>query len=455
MLNRTDLHEYQNKAVGFIEDKPFCALWVDMGLGKTVSTLTAIANLLDNFEVARVLVIAPLRVAKDTWPDEIQNWEHTRGLTYSILCGTAKQRIERKAKQTEIHIINRENVKWLVDLDKKNWPYDMVVIDESDSFKSSKSQRFKALKKVLPKIDRIVQLTGTPASKGLLDLWSQIFLLDKGERLGKTYSGFRDRYFMSDYMGYNFELREGSEEKIYEKLDDICLTLAAEDYLKMPERIDNLITVEMPSSCQRLYAELEKDFLLELEQDTVEALNAAALTNKLLQFCNGAIYTDAEGTYSTVHDAKLDALASIVAEAAGQPVLVAYNFKSDAKRIKERFKNAVILNEAGDDAVKRWNNGEIPILLAHPASAGHGLNLQKGGNIAVWFGLNWSLALYQQFNARLHRQGQTKPVFIHTIAVADSVDMTVLESLASKNTTQKALLNALKKDIQLKQEQAA
>lgn len=445
-MNREQLHDYQRKAVDFIKNTPSCGLWVDMGLGKTVTTLTAIADLSDSFEIGRVLVIAPLRVALHTWPNEVGNWQHTKHLTYDVIHGTPAQREQKLKRPKDIHIINRELVAWLVKTLGNSWPYDMVVIDEASSFKSAKSQRFKALKKVLPKIDRLVELTGTPASNGLLDVWPQIYLLDSGKRLGRTFSGFRDCYFMGDYMGYNFEPRPGTEEKIYAKLQDICLTLSAEDYLKLPQRVDNIIPLTIPPKAQRQYRELEKEFLLELEQDTVEAVNAAALTNKLLQFSNGAVYTDAEGNWEAVHEAKLDALEDIIQEAAGQSVLVAYNYKSDLARLRQRFPKAEHIGDA-PDTLYRWNAGKVPILLAHPASAGHGLNLQSGGSVIVWFGLNWSLELYQQFNARLHRQGQKKPVFIHHLVVTDSVDVTVMDALQGKHVTQKALLDALKKDI--------
>lgn len=445
-MNRDLLHDYQNKAIDFIKATPSCGLWVDMGLGKTVTTLTAIGDLLDSFEVGRVLIIAPLRVATHTWPSEITNWKHTRHLTFDVLTGSPDQRLRKLYGNAEIHIINRELVAWLVTTLGKKWPYDMVVIDESSSFKSSKAQRFKALKKVLPVIDRMVQLTGTPASNGLMDVWPQVYLLDKGERLGRTFSGFRNRYFMSDYMGYNWTPRQGTEEQIYDKLQDICMTLSAEDYLELPERMDNIIPLELSPKATKQYRELEKEFLLELEQDTVEALNAAALTMKLLQFCNGAVYTNEARDWEKVHDAKLEALDEIIQDSVGQPVLVAYNFKSDLARLKQKFPKAEVIGDKAD-TIDRWNAGEIPLLLAHPASAGHGLNLQKGGNIIVWFGLNWSLELYQQFNARLHRQGQDKPVIIHHLAVKDSIDISVLEALKGKYITQKALLDALKRDI--------
>lgn len=451
-LNEFDLHEYQKKAVQFVETNNSCALWVDLGLGKTAITITAMANLFQRFEVGKVLIIAPLRVATHTWPEEFKKWMQASNLSYSVVCGSWGQRAKAVASNTDIHIINRENVAWLVEHFSRGmhkpsyeWPYDLVVIDESSSFKSSNSKRFKALKKVLHKINRVIELTGTPASNGLMDVWSQIFLIDKGQRLGKTFSGFRDRYFTSDYMGYSWELRPGSEEEIYERLQDVCLTLSAKDYLELPQRIDNTIALDMDKKSLSQYKELERDFLLELESDTVSVLNAANLSNKLLQFCNGALYTS-DSKWEVLHNVKLDTLENLVEAAAGQPILVAYNFKSDRERIKRAFKQAVCIDEAG--AIERWNAGEVSLLLAHPASAGHGLNLQKGGNIIVWFGLSWSLELYQQFNARLHRQGQTKPVVVYHLAIKNSVDTTVLEALASKQVTQNALLNALKRDIE-------
>ncbi|WP_150138458.1 DEAD/DEAH box helicase [Candidatus Enterovibrio escicola] len=444
--NRELLHEYQNGMVQWIKDKPSCALWVDMGLGKTVTTLTAIADLLDTCEVGRVLIIAPLRVALHIWPTELRRWEHTKHLSFNLITGTPSQRNIKLATKSAIHIINRELVAWLVNLLGDKWPYDMVVIDEASSFKSPKAQRFKALKKILSKIDRMVELTGTPASNGLMDVWSQVYLLDKGKRLGKTFSKFRDRYFIGDYMGYSFEPRPNTEETIYAKLQDVCLTLSAEDYLTMPKKINNIMPLSIPPKAVKQYKELEKEFLLELEQGMIEVSNAATLTNKLLQFSNGAVYTDDKRNFEIVHDAKIEALDEIIQEAVGQPVLVAYNYKSDLVRVLQKFPQAEHITNA-TDTLDRWNAGKVPILLAHPASAGYGLNLQHGGNIMVWFGLNWSLELYQQFNARLHRQGQTKPVFIHHLAVTDSIDMTILEVLQGKYITQKALLDALKKDI--------
>lgn len=444
-FSRSQLHDYQTNATQFIKDNPFCALWLDMGLGKSVTTLTAVVDLLDTFEVSRILIVAPLRVAEHTWPNEINQWEHAQHLTFSVATGSLQKRKDALWTSRDIHIINRENIPWVVSYYGTNWPYDMVVIDEFSSFKSSKTKRFKALRKVLPFIDRLVGLTGTPASNGLLDLWAQTYLLDKGDRLGRTFSGYRQRYFSSDYMGYTWTPLPGTEEEIYAKLSGVCLSLSAEDYVELPDRVDNTITVDIPPTSREQYKQLEKEFLLELENDDVVVQHAAALTNKLLQFSNGAIYTDDSGKWESMHDSKLNALEEIINEAAGQPVLVAYNYKSDKERILKRFKNAVSIDEL--NAIDRWNSGDIQILIAHPASAGHGLNLQSGGNIIAWFGLNWSLELYQQFNARLHRQGQTKPVIIHHIVLEDSVDDSVMEALNGKHTTQKSLLDALKKDI--------
>ena len=443
MLTESNLHDYQSKAVQHILENDFCALFLDCGLGKTVITLTALAKLSDRFDIAKVLVVAPLRVVKSVWSQEAGQWGQCKHLTFSHITGTPAQRTQALQKKADIYLINYENISWLIK--NQTFDFDTVVFDELSMMKSTKAKRFKDFKKVLPDVDRVIGLTGTPASNGLLDLYSQIFLLDKGQRLGRTYSGYRNRYFVSDYLGYNWSLRDGAEDQIYQKLEDICLSLSADDYLQLPDRIDNVIHLDFPEKTKKQYRELEKEFLLELEQDTVEVTSAAALTNKLLQFCNGAVYTT-EGGWSNTHEIKLDALDDIIQEAVGQPVFVAYNYKSDLARIKERFPHAEHIGDS-PDTIERWNSGQIPILLAHPASAGHGLNLQKGGNILVWFGLNWSLEKQIQFNARLHRQGQTKPVIIHHLAVTDSVDMTVLEALNGKHTTQKALLDALKKDI--------
>jgi SNF2 family DNA or RNA helicase len=442
-LTRELLHEYQERGVDFILNTPKCALFIDLGMGKTLTSLTAIVDLHDQLEVNKVLVVAPLRVANTVWHKEILNWEHTKHLGYSIVTGNEKKRIESLFKPADIYIINRENIKWLVDYYGKSWPFDMVVIDESSSFKSVSAQRFKALRKVLPYIDRLVQLTGTPASNGLLDLYAQIYLLDTGARLGRTMTAYKARFFESDYMGYKYTPREQSKEIIYSLLDDIVMTMRAEDYLQLPPRIDINQIVELPEKLMKEYRTLEKEFIADILDTEIAVFNAAALAGKLLQFCNGAIYTDESGAYISLHDAKLDALAEIIEENQGENILVAYNFKSDLERLKARFKNAVVLDKQGE-AVDKWNNGEIELLLAHPASAGHGLNIQKGGSIIVWFGLNWSLELYQQFNGRLHRQGQTKPVRIIHLVAGGCMDEKVLQAIESKAETQDELLNYLK-----------
>lgn len=443
---RHSLHDYQNQAIQFIHDVPKCALWLDMGLGKTVSTLTAVTDLMDQFSISKTLVIAPLRVALKVWPQETVKWGHTAHLSYTIIRGTPADRMGQLMRKTDIHVINRELVPWLVEKLGKKWPYDMVVIDESSSFKSQKSKRFKALRKVAPKIERIVELSGTPTSTGLLDLWAQIYLLDGGERLGRTFTKFRDTYFESDYMGFKFTLRPGAEEKIHARLADICMSMSAHEYIDMPERIDNQLMVDMPPAAVAQYRKLEKEFLLELEDDTIVAPNAAVLTGKLLQCANGALYTGEDGEWAEIHSAKLDALEEIVDSMSGAPLLVAYSYKSDLARIKARFKHAIEIREM-DDAIEKWNAGEIQMLLAHPASAGHGLNLQEGGSTIAWFGMNWSLELYQQFNARLHRQGQQDTVFVHHILAEGTVDETVARALEARATSQHDLLEAVRADV--------
>jgi len=451
MLNRKDLHAFQSeKMVPHIINNPKCALYVDMGLGKTASTLTAISDLFDDFDIARVLIIAPLRVALNTWPDELENWGHTKHLTYAQLAGLPSR--ERKAvclqDTSQIHIINVDLVAWLVEFVNKKWPYDMVVIDEASLFKASSSKRFKYLVMVLHAVGirRIVQLTGTPTSNGLLDLWSQVYLLDTGKRLGYSAKTYRDRYFDHNVYEKKWEVRKEAEEVIHGRLKDLCLRLDANDYLKMPDKIVNDIFVDMPEEHRDLYDELKRKFLIEIEGEKVVAAFAASLTNKLLQFCNGAVYVDDTGRYKKIHDKKLEALDDIIEEAAGEPVLVAYQYKSDKERILKRYKNAVALDK-DPETIKRWNAGKIDILVAHPASAGHGLNLQHGGHIMVWFGLTWSLELYLQFIARLFRQGQTRPVIIHRIMMINSIEAIVAAALNRKFKTQYDLLNALRKTV--------
>ena len=444
MLSRKDLHDYQKRTVDTILNQDKCALWLFMGAGKTVSTLTAVTDLLDSLTVNKVLIIAPLRVANSTWHNEIKNWEHLQDLTYSIVTGTQKNRIAALHCDRDIYIINRENIKWLYEYYGNKWPFDMIVIDESSSFKSASSQRFKALKKVLPYVDRVVELTGTPTSNGLLDLWAQMYLLDYGQRLVRNMTAYKQRFFESDYMGYSFKPRKGSEQIIYELIDDLCVTMLAEDYLELPKRIDITVPVALPAKLQKEYDTLEREFVATLNDSDIEVFNAAALAGKLLQFCNGAIYTDENKNWTELHDLKIKALQDIVEDNANENILVAYNFKTDLVRLQKAFPDAVVLDKAGE-AITQWNDGKIKMLLAHPASAGHGLNLQHGGSMIVWFGLNWSLELVQQFNARLYRQGQTKPVRIVSIVADGCIDNKVQIAIANKATTQSELLNALKK----------
>ncbi|WP_270578010.1 DEAD/DEAH box helicase [Caldibacillus thermoamylovorans] len=447
-------HSYQAFAIQRVIDEPAVGLFLDMGLGKTVTTLTAVTELLHNyFSIHKVLVIAPKRVAEDTWSRETEKWDHTKYLKVSKVLGSQKERKAALGSQADLYVINRDNVDWLVQYygNGKEWPFDMVIIDELSSFKSPSSKRFKQLRKVRPFIERIVGLTGTPAPNSLIDLWPQLYLLDQGKRLGKTVTSYRDKYFRpgrrdpSRFIVYTWDLKEGAEEEIHEKISDICLSMKAKDYLVLPERVDNIITVKLDEKERKLYKRLERDKLLEFGEQDVIANSAAGLVGKLLQLANGEVYDDG-GNKVHIHDRKLDALEEIIEESQGQPILLFYSFRHDRDRIMQRFKQAEELGQS--DSIRRWNNGEIPLLLAHPASAGHGLNLQDGGHIIVWFGLTWSLELYQQANARLDRQGQKNSVIIHHILVEDSVDEQVLKVLQGKEKGQDALLEAVKARIE-------
>ena len=445
LLTRNLLHGYQENCVTHVINTPKCALWLGLGCGKTLSTLTAIADLKDMFEINKTLIIAPLRVANTVWHKELKAWEHTKHLTYRICTGSEKQRLSQLLLPADIHIINRENVKWLVDHYGKKWPFDNVVIDESSSFKSSKSQRFKALKKVYQYIDRMTQLTGTCAPNGMLDVWSQIALLDNGERLGRNMTAYKNRYFSSDYMGYKYELKEGSQKTIENKIADLVVSMKSEDYLELPDRIDIVEEVVMKPGHLKKYKEFERDLVLNVTQqdDAVLAANAAVLAGKLMQLANGSVYLDETGKSELIHSEKLDTLAQIVDDNADENMLIAYNFKFDLEQLQAKFPDAVVLSKSGKE-VEQWNNGEIKMLLAHPASAGHGLNLQKGGSLMVWYGLTWSLEYYQQFNGRLHRQGQDKPVRIIHLVAKDTIDERVMSVLSEKEAIQDNLITALK-----------
>ncbi|MGM0792413.1 MAG: SNF2-related protein [Bacillota bacterium] len=441
-------YHYQTYATQWIIDKKKSALFLEMGMGKSVSTLTAILELLyDYFDVAKVLVIAPLRVASTTWEEEVEKWDHLKDLQISKVLGSEKQRVAALYKKADVYIINRENVTWLVDWFDSDWPFDMVVIDELSSFKSSKAQRFKSLKKVRPFIKRLVGLTGTPAPNGLIDLWPQIYLLDGGERLGKTVTGYREKYFLPDKRNqmivYTWKLKDGAEDAIYEKLSDICVSMKAKDYLELPERIDNVIPVELPKKAKEQYDQLEKELILSIEEADVLAGSAAVLANKLLQVANGAVY-DEDGEVKPIHDEKLKALDELMEAASGKPVLVFYGYQHDKDRLLHHLKKLKPRLLQSDKDIKDWNQGKVHVLLAHPASAGHGLNLQTGGNIIIWFGLTWSLELYQQANARLWRQGQKQTVVIHHIIAKDTIDERVMKALEDKDVSQAALIEAVK-----------
>lgn len=444
MLQRSNLHEYQKRAIRFIKDKKRCALYLSMGLGKSPISLTAAVDLLDEFEVARVLVIAPLRVANSVWRQEAAKWSHTKELSVSVATGTEKNRLAALLNKSDITVINRENIPWLVKHYGKKWPFDMVIVDESQSFKNPSSQRFKALKRILPFTDYMVLLTGTPSPNGLLDVWSQMYLIDSGEALGRTMTAYKGRYFESDYMGYNLTIRAGQDEVIRELMQPHVLSMDAEDYLEMPDRIDLIERVTLPPKVLKQYKEFEKTLLTELTNgEELEAMSAAVLAGKLMQWCNGATYYGEDGQWEELHTEKLDALADIVERDPTENLLVAYNYKTDLIRIKARFPDAVILDK-DPETIERWNRGEIKMLLAHPASAGAGLNLQKGGSVIVWFGLSWSLEFYQQFNGRLHRQGQQKPVRIIHIIADGCLDERVMSVLKDKGAVQGKLLEALK-----------
>ncbi|MED1787612.1 DEAD/DEAH box helicase [Brevibacillus laterosporus] len=443
-------HKYQEFAIEKILDTPAVGLFLEMGLGKTVITLTALEKLLfDSFEASKILVIAPLRVAEDTWSRESQKWSHIKHLRISKILGDRKRREKAIKADADIYVINRENVEWLVSTTGKDWPFDTVVIDELSSFKSGGSKRFRALRRVRPMMSRVIGLTGTPAPNGLMDLWAQIYLLDQGERLGKTITGYRDRYFdagaRKDHIVYEWREKKEAEKNVYEKIADICMSMKAEDWLDMPERIDRVVPVKLTGDAQLQYKKLERDLLLPFSDGDVVANTAAVLSNKLLQMANGAVY-DENTSIREIHSAKLEALQDIVEAANGKPVLVFYAYKHDLQRIKKAIPEARTLDTAED--IASWNKGEIPVLLAHPASAGHGLNLQDGGNQIVWFGLTWSLELYQQANARLHRQGQMQKVIVHHIVAEGTMDEDVMLRLEGKADDQDALLEAVKARIE-------
>ena len=443
-------HDYQRYATDFILAHPEAAILLDMGLGKSVISLTAIWELcLNRFEIGRVLVIAPLRVARDTWPAEIQKWDHLRGLTYSVVVGTEKERRAALMRSASVFIINRENIQWLVEDSGIPFTFDMIVIDELSSFKSWQAKRFKSLLKVRSDVKRIVGLTGTPSSNGLMDLWAEFRILDLGKRLGRFITHYRDAFFLPDKRNqqqvFTYKPRPGAEEEIYRRISDMTISMRATDHLKMPERVENRVVVRMDDREREIYDRMKADLIVQIKGQEIDAVNAAALSGKLCQMANGASYTE-DHSVVQIHDQKLDALEDLIEGANGKPLLVAYWFKHDLARIQKRFPQAREIRTSKD--ITDWNAGDIPVALIHPASAGHGLNLQAGGNTLVWFGLTWSLELYQQTNARLWRQGQTAgTVIIHHIITEDTIDERIMDALERKDKTQSALIDAVKAQL--------
>ena len=439
-------HNYQSYATEFILEHAESAVFLDMGLGKSVITLTAIRELcLDRYEVSKVLVIAPLRVARDTWSTEIKKWDHLKGLTYSVVIGSVTERKEALKKKAHIYLINRENVSWLIEESGHPFDFDMVVIDELSSFKSYQAKRFRSLLKVRPKVKRIVGLTGTPSSNGLMDLWAEFRVLDLGKRLGRFITHYRNNYFQPDKRNgmviYSYKPLPGAEDAIYEQISDMTISMKAVDHLNMPECIFNEVRVTLSDTEKDKYDTLRDDLILSIGDSEIDAANAASLSNKLSQMANGAVYR-ADQSVQEIHDHKLDALEDLIEAANGKPVLVAYWFKHDLERIKARFKVREIKSSKD---ITDWNEGKIPVAVIHPASAGHGLNLQAGGSTLIWFGLTWSLELYQQTNARLWRQGQkSETVVIHHIVTADTIDELILKALHRKEKTQNALIDAVR-----------
>lgn len=451
MLNQTHLHNYQLGIIDHIIKNPHSAAFAEMGTGKTVSTLTAIYKLIyEELEVSKVLIIAPKRVAETVWSDEIGNWEHLQGLSFSKIIGTEKQRKAALAAKADIYLVSRDNVSWLCgQYGGGMLPFDMLVIDESSSFKNHAALRFKALKMVQPSFSRVVLLTGTPAPNSLLDLWPQIWLLDRGQRLGKTITFYRDNFFSKNYNGFGYKPQEDSEDRIHNKIKDICISLKTVDYLELPERIDTFIKVTLPPDIKRKYDDFERDNILEMVESETEitAMNAAALSTKLLQFAGGAVY-DEDREVHVVHDLKLEAAEEFIEAANGKPVLIWYSYKHELERLLVKLKKYKPLKLEKEQHIRDWNSGKIQVMIAHPASASHGLNLQEGHTSMLWFSLTLSLELYQQANARLHRGGRKYPVLIGHLIAEGTQDEAVKSALERKELTQEALMSAMKAEIE-------
>lgn len=460
-MDKNDLHDYQIFGYKHIVNTPYCGLFLDMGLGKTVITLTAINILIyEELEIKNVLIIAPKRVAETVWSEECKKWDHLKHLRVSKIIGNEQKRISALKENADIYVISRDNVKWLCSLYGGTLPFDMLVIDELSSFKSYKSLRFKALKLARPSIKRVVGLTGTPAPNGYIDLWAQLYLIDRGERLEKTITKYRERYFREGRKNgaivYDYKLLNDAEEQINQRISDICISMKADDYLDMPECIYNRISVVLPANIKKQYEDFEKDKVLELiqgqitedgDKKEISVVNAAALSNKLLQFANGAVY-DENHIAHEIHDLKIEALKEIIEDSNGKSVLVAWTFQSDRDRLMEALKVYKPRELKREQDIQDWNDGKVQVMLAHPASTGHGLNLQAGGNIIIWFGLTWSLELYQQFNGRLFRQGQkAKTVIIHHIITEGTHDEDVIKAIEAKDKKQETLLSSIKAKI--------
>ena len=441
-------HNYQNYAKNFILAHKVSALFLDCGLGKTITTLTAINELMyDSFEISKVLIIAPLRVAQSTWKEEIEKWDHLNLLRYSIAVGDEKERLKALKQNSDIYIINRENVDWLVTKSGIDFNFNMLIIDELSSFKSHTSKRFKSLLKIRPYFERVVGLTGTPSSNGLMDLWAEFRVLDLGERLGRYITHYRNEYFLPDKRNgaviFSYKPQPNAEERIYRRLSDMTISMKSTEYLKMPELILNELEINLDEEDQTKYKKFKKEMVMTIQEKEIDAINTASLSNKLIQLANGSIY-DEDKKFYEVHNKKLDKLEEIIESANGKPVLISYWFKADKERIEKRFKVKEI--KTADD-IKQWNMGIINLALIHPASAGHGLNLQSGGSTLVWFSLTWSLELYQQTNARLYRQGQKDTVVIHHLITKNTIDEDIMKSLKRKDKTQEALMRAVKARI--------
>ena len=444
-------HAYQKRAIDFIIDTPKCALFLDMGLGKSVITLTAIQQLMEDYlEIRKVLIVAPKSVARNTWPAELRKWDHLKGLRYSLVMGTAAQRKRAIDADADIYIVNRENLTWMVnycDLELVSWPYNCVVLDESSSFKNPQARRYKSIRRMRWKIYRLIELTGTPSPNGLMDLWSQIELLDAGQRLGRNLTTYRTRYFNpgrhNGHVVYEWRPKVGAREQITEAISDICLSMRAEDYLEMPDLIRAGMDIALTPEEMKGYAEFEKQQLLEIDGEEIEAVTAAALTNKLLQYTGGAVY-DSEHDWHGVGRSKLEVLSELV-EAAGEPVLVFYAYQHELARITEELKEYDPVTFTGEpEILEAWNRGEIRVLVCHPASVAYGLNMQSGGHIIVWYTTTWNLELYQQANARLYRQGQGRPVMLYHLTALGTVDERVMDALSGKTTIQDYLMNRIK-----------